>query len=85
MTRKYILDNERLKKEWDFEKNLNLDPKTVTLGSHKKAWWICELGHSWEAEVKSHANDSNCPYCSGRLPIVGETDLVSPENNFNCE
>ena len=30
---------EDLLKEWDFEKNGEIDPKSVAPSSHRKVWW----------------------------------------------
>lgn len=49
----------------------------MTAGSGKKVYWLCEHGHSWEAQINRRANGNGCPYCSGRYPIAGETDLVT--------
>lgn len=76
--RKYLFDNIQLVSEWDFEKNseLKLDPKKLTLGSTKKAWWKCTKGHEWESSIANRAGKKhNCPYCSGRYAITGKTDL----------
>ena len=75
--KKYVIDNAKLMAEWDWEKNteLNFDPKTLTLGSGKKAWWKCGKGHEWQAPIYSRANGRGCPYCSGRIAISGENDL----------
>ena len=35
-TKIYIADNEELMKEWDYEANDGLNPKEITIGSHKK-------------------------------------------------
>nr|DAH50616.1 MAG TPA: endonuclease [Caudoviricetes sp.] len=38
--------------------------------------FYCSKGHRWSAIVTTVLNNhSGCPYCCGRLPIVGETDL----------
>ena len=56
-------------KEWDGEKN-KLDPKTLSLYSGKKAWWLCEETctkghvHSWEAIIHNRVNGNGCPFCS---------------------
>lgn len=34
--------------QWDAERNAPLTPDDVTFGSHKKIWWICKSGHSWQ-------------------------------------
>lgn len=64
--------NKELLKEWDYGKNnkLDLNPETITKGSHKRAWWICKKGHSWDAVIYSRVSGGNgCPYCSGRKVI----------------
>lgn len=67
-----------LAQEWNYEKNAPLTPDTVSPGSNKKVWWKCVNGHEWECSVayrKSHRN--SCPYCSGKFPVLGETDLAT--------
>ncbi|MGN1224519.1 MAG: zinc-ribbon domain-containing protein [Ruminococcus sp.] len=68
--------NPEFKLEWDFDKN-EISAESVTAGSHKKVWWKCKKGHSWNAEIKSRVNGADCPYCSGRLAIVGVNDLAT--------
>jgi len=63
--------------EWDPIKNGELKPKDVTPHSNLKAWWVCKRGHSWFAVISSRTKGSSCPYCSGRKPIMGETDLAT--------
>ena len=52
-----------LLQEWHPTKNNNLDPTKVLPGSGKKAWWICEKGHEWRAEINSRNKGSGCPEC----------------------
>lgn len=66
-----------LAKEWNYEKNYPLTPQDVKAGSEKKVWWKCSRGHEWQATIKNRKKGFGCPYCSGRLPIVGETDLAT--------
>lgn len=67
--------------KWDFEKNTDITPAEVTEFSHKKVWWKCEKGHSWQARVGAITSVkegfSGCPYCSGKYAITGETDLAT--------
>ena len=68
--------------EWDFEKNGNLTPESVSKGSNKLVYWRCRLGHSWSASVGHRAiSKSGCPYCSGNIVLPGFNDLktVNPE------
>ena len=67
-----------LAKEWHPTKNGNLTPYDVSAGMNKRVWWQCKHGHEWQALVRNRAVlNRNCPYCSGRYPIVGETDLAT--------
>ena len=53
--------------QWDDSKNGDITPEDVAPGSHKKLWWVCDKGHSWEAVIKNRTRrKSGCPYCSGR-------------------
>jgi hypothetical protein len=67
--------------EWDFEKNGLRHPEQVTAQSHWRIWWKCPRGHSYRTAVSNRFRGSGCPYCAGKLPILGETDLrtVHPE------
>ena len=61
---------------WHPVRNGSLTPDAVPAGSHKKAVWLCDRGHEWEASVVSvTGSQSGCPYCTGKLAIPGETDL----------
>lgn len=42
--------------QWDYEKNI-LSPEEVTAYSHKKVWWKCRHGKSWEAPVFTRKTD----------------------------
>lgn len=63
--------------QWDGEKNGALTPAQVLPGSHKKVWWRCEKGHSWQAAVSSRARGTGCPVCAGKTVVPDENDLTS--------
>lgn len=63
--------------EWDYVKNGDTDITTITKGSQKVYWWVCELGHSFDAEVKSRSRGQNCPFCAGRRILKGFNDLAT--------
>ena len=63
--------------QWHPTKNETLTPQEVSKGSRKKVWWKCEKGHEWEAMVYSRTAGSGCPYCRGKYPILGKTDLAT--------
>lgn len=37
--------------EWDYSMNTEIEPQMVTPESHKRVWWKCKNGHSWQAFV----------------------------------
>ena len=39
---------------------------------------MCEHGHEWQSPVYTRTSTgTRCPYCAGKLPIAGQTDLAS--------
>lgn len=64
-----------ISKEWHQVLNSNLTPHDVTCGSAKKAWWICDLGHEWEAVVGNRTRGDSCPYCTGKRILIGFNDM----------
>lgn len=71
--------------QWDNEKNV-ITSDQVAPGSHKKAWWKCDVGHSWSADIKSRAlSGRGCPYCSGKKVLPGFNDLASLRSDIASE
>jgi len=64
--------NPTLAAEWHPTKNTDTAHK-ITAGSNKKAWWVCENGHEWEANIASRKSGNGCPYCSNRLAGYGNS------------
>ena len=58
--------NPSLAREWHPVKNGDLTPEDVTPSSNKKAWWLCENGHEWQARVYNRNEGNGCPFCTGR-------------------
>ena len=63
--------------EWDLERNAPLTPDDVTFASHKKVWWCCRNGHSWQTAVYTRSGGAGCPYCSGRSPRSVRGSILS--------
>lgn len=73
-------------KEWDYDKNTNLDPNTLSLNSHKKVWWLCPKGHSYASIIASRTrNHRGCPYCSGQKVLQGFNDLATLRPDLEAE
>ena len=79
--KQYVSDNAQLMAEWNWERNADIVPSQLTLGSGKKVWWKCGKGHEWEAACYSRIAGNHCPICSGRKVLVGYNDLstLAPE------
>lgn len=61
--------------QWHPTKNSALTPEQVLPGSHRLAWWICEKGHEWQAQIKSRVAGCGCPVCANRQIHPQENDL----------
>ena len=75
--KRYVSDNAQLMEEWDWERNTDVTPSQLTIGSHKKIWWKCSKGHEWLAEVYSRNSGNGCPYCVGKKVLRGYNDLLT--------
>ena len=64
-------------KQWDYNKNNELTPEQVSIGSGKKVWWLCQDEHSWQARISERVKGQNCPYCSGHRVLAGFNDLAT--------
>ena len=69
--------NPSLAKEWHPSKNGELSPSSVTAGSHKKVWWICNEKHAWKTAVCNRKQGKNCPYCVNQKLLIGYNDLAT--------
>ena len=67
MGRKYVSlaeHNPELVEEWDFEKNIDITPESISYGSAKKVHWKCKEGHTWEATPNDRTRGKGCPFCA---------------------
>jgi len=55
-------------KEWDFDKNKDVDPHKVFPQTSLKVWWKCPLGHSY-IQTMNHkvGRNQTCPQCSREI------------------
>lgn len=66
--------------KWDSERNGDLRPQDVQPGSHKKAYWKDECGHSWFAAIRHVAKKGyGCPVCAGKHGGFEENSLAQAE------
>ena len=76
---KFLKDNKKLMKEYNYEKNKEYNLNMLTLGSNKKVWWKCSKGHEWEATIVNRVKEkgTNCPYCTNQKILKGYNDLAT--------
>lgn len=60
--------------EWHPTRNGELTPGQVTPNSNRRAWWLCEQGHEWDAVIGSRGR-CGCPFCANRC-VTTETSLA---------
>ena len=63
--------------QWHPSANGELRPTEVSPGAKRKVWWQDKHAHEWVSTVKDRVAGHHCPLCSGRVPIVGQSDLAS--------
>ena len=49
--------------QWHPTMNNGLNPRNLTATYTKKLWWLCPIGHEWQATLKSRLNGEGCPDC----------------------
>jgi len=62
--------------QFDISKNTGLSSSDICRASNKKYWWICDLGHSWQASANTRQK-SGCPICAGKTVLPGFNDLLT--------
>ena len=67
--------NPKLAQAWDETKN-GAPASSVMSNARIAAWWKCDAGHSWQANLRG-VRDGQCPYCTNRQLLAGFNDLES--------
>ncbi len=72
-TCKHTVDNKdslaynypELMKEWDYDKNEQLDPNIIPCQSGREVWWKCFRGHEWKVSISNRTRTCcGCNTCS---------------------
>ena len=61
-------------KEWDYEKN-DSAPTEVTAGGRLKAFWLCDLDHSFQTQIAIRKKGVGCAVCSNQKLLSGFNDI----------
>ena len=65
-----------LARQWHPTLNGGASPTDTLTGGRQKVWWLCDIGHHWEASVYSREK-SGCPYCGFKRLWAGFNDLAT--------
>ena len=52
-----------LLEEWDFQKNVGIDPFRLFEHSNQKVWWLCKKGHSYQTSIHVRVSGCGCAQC----------------------
>ena len=78
--------NPKLAAEWHPNRNRDLFPNAITVGSSQKVWWLGSCGHEWEATVSARNSGTSCPYCFfDKKAYAGVSDLASQRPDLAAE
>lgn len=61
---------------WDYQKNSS-GPENYSKGSHTLLYWLCPLGHSYQASIPNRISGKGCGGCAGKYVISGFNDLLT--------
>ncbi len=67
--------NPELLLEWDYEKNVGIDPDSPPNGRSTRVGWKClkNPAHKWDSLISNRTRGKGCPYCAGQLTIPSES------------
>lgn len=78
--------------EWDWEKNGELRPESVTPCSRRNVWWrhTATRGektsvHSWQAAPADRIRGRGCSICAGKQILPGDNDLATTHPHLLTE
>lgn len=63
--------------QWHPKKN-SRKPSEILAGSHAKAWWLCPMGHTYEAVICVRTlQHTGCPVCANKIILPEENSLAA--------
>lgn len=82
--KKTLTDYPNLMKEWDYEKNKDINPELITYGSSKRVWWICSVcGYEWDYTISNRTIlGRGCPECAKRKNAEQLRKARAVQNNL---
>jgi len=66
-TNNLAITTPEIARQWHPIFNGDDTPAQYPKGSHKSVWWLCDLDHEWQTEIRARTRENHptgCPYCS---------------------
>ena len=74
----FVNDNPELLKDWDYDLNKNMNPKSLTKGCGIKINWKCHIcGYKWKAKIPDRLKGAGCPCCNKNVLVQGVNDFAT--------
>ncbi len=75
----FISANPELLNDWDYERNGNINPYSVTYGSGITVYWKCHVcGYQWKYKVSERVKRGiGCPCCNRNVLVEGVNDFAT--------
>ncbi len=75
----FVNDHPELLEDWDYERNGNVNPQSITCGSGISVNWKCHnCGYQWKAKVNERVKRGvGCPCCNRNVLVKGVNDFAT--------
>ncbi|MEU5286861.1 zinc-ribbon domain-containing protein [Streptomyces sp. CA-278952] len=83
-TRFLVNEHPVIAAQWHPELNTELNLTLIGPGSHKSAFWQCDEGHVWQAQIHSLVAGTGCPQCAGYVPRGRAMRSQQPSMRDGC-
>jgi hypothetical protein len=80
-----ITKNPEVLEFWNWGRNFDTKPESISPGTKKKFWWTCSKGHEWETLPSVLARGGRCPFCSNNKVLKGFNDLATTHPELALE
>jgi hypothetical protein len=85
MKTSFITKHPHLACEWNYNKNINIDPQDHVSSSNLRVYWVCNIGHEWICSIRKRAEGNNCPICyqqafAKKNPLIDCIDICAQWN-----
>ena len=79
-----LSQNPTLAKEWNYNKNKDITPESITIRNGKRVWWICsKCGYEWQSTIAHRSEGKGCPICGRKKSDTSRNvNIVKKRGSF---